>query len=92
MLQPLISFFQLHKILQLDVMRMTSWYFYSTYVYNKVFKVMQGEFTLNFPLCLLLVSAPFYMIALPKLVVTTNLPYVSSILDPTVNYVDPALN
>ena len=85
MLQPLISFFQLHKILQLNVMRITSWYLFSTYVYNKVFKVMQGKFTLNFPLCLLSVPAPFYMIALPKLVVTTNIPYVRSILDATVD-------
>ena len=67
MLQPLISFFQLHKILQLNVVCMTSWYLYSTYVYNKVFKVMQGKFTLNFPLCLLSVPVPLLYNGTPKI-------------------------
>ena len=84
MLQHLISFFQLHKILQLNVVCMTSWYLYSTYVYNKVFKAMQGKFTLNFPLCLLAVPVPFLYDCTPK-IDYYNKHTERSVLDPTLD-------
>ena len=57
---------------------MTSWYLLI------FFKVMQGEFTLNFPLCLLSVQVPFLYDCTPK-IDYYNKHTVCSALDPTLD-------